>query len=53
MDMHMDRAWDTFWIKSQNGTLVALQMKSFGQKKFKFHEGLKSAILAIFQNGLE
>jgi hypothetical protein len=24
-------------------------MKSFGQKKFKFHAGIKSDILAIFQ----
>ena len=27
-------------------------MKSFGQKNFKFHPRVKSAILAIFQNGL-
>ena len=35
MDMHMDGAWDTFWIKSQNGTFIALQMKSFGPKKIQ------------------
>ena len=33
MDMHMDEAWGTFWIKSQNGTLIALQMNSIGTKK--------------------
>ena len=33
MDMHMDGAWGTFWIKSQNGTFIALQMKSFGPQK--------------------
>ena len=35
MDMHMDGAWGTFWIKSQNGTFIALQMKSFGLKKIQ------------------
>ena len=34
LNMHMDGAWDTFWIKSQNGTFLGLQMKSFGPKKF-------------------
>ena len=31
----MDEARDIFWIKSQNGTFIALQMKSFGPKKFQ------------------
>ena len=35
MDMHMDGAWDTFWIKSQNGTFIALQIKSFGSQKIQ------------------
>ena len=35
MDMQMDGAWGTFWIKSQNGTFIALQMKSFGPKKIQ------------------
>ena len=66
MDMHMDGAWDTFWVKSQNGTFIALQMKSFGTKYFQISStGLKvpiwqffwmgwdgHAILAIFLNGL-
>ena len=34
--MHMDGAWDTLWIKSQNGTFLALQIKAFGQKKIWF-----------------
>ena len=34
MYMHMDGAWDTFWIKSQNGTFIAFQMKAFGPKIF-------------------
>ena len=37
MDMHMDRALGTFWKKSQNGAFIALQIKSFGQKKIKLH----------------
>ena len=51
-DKHLDGAWDTFWIKSRNGTFSALQMKAFGPKKMNFMQGLKSAILAIFQSGL-
>ena len=35
MDMHKDRAWNTFRIKSYNGTFIALQIKSFGPKKFQ------------------
>ena len=37
----MDGARDTFWIKSLNGTFLALQIKSFGPKKFKLHVGVK------------
>ena len=35
MDMHMDGAWGTFWIKSQNGIFIVLQMKSFRLKKIQ------------------
>ena len=31
----LDKAWDIFWIKSNNGTFIAPQMKSFGPKKFQ------------------
>ena len=37
--------------KKQNGTFIALQMKSFGPIFSYFMQGLKSAILAIFSNG--
>ena len=46
LDKHLDGAWDKFWIQSQNGTFIALQMKAFGPKIFM--QGLKSAILAVF-----
>ena len=32
----LDRAWDIFWIKSNNGTFIAPQLKSFGRKKVPF-----------------
>ena len=32
----MDGARDIFWIKSLNGTFLALQIKAFGPKKFWF-----------------
>ena len=52
MDMHMDGAWDTFWIKSQNGTFIALQMKSFGPKKFKISStGKKVPFWQFFRMG--
>ena len=31
---HMDGARDIFWIKTLNGTFLALQIKAFGPKKF-------------------
>ena len=34
MDKHLDGAWDIFWIKSLNGTFIAL-------KKIKFLAGVK------------
>ena len=36
INKHMDRAGDIFWIKSLNGTFLALQIKSFGPKNFWF-----------------
>ena len=52
MDMHMDGAWDTFWIKSQNGTFIALQMKSFGPKKFQISSmGKKVPFWQFFRMG--
>ena len=52
MDMHMDGAWDTFWIKSQNGTFIALQMKSFGPKKFQISStGKKVPFWQFFRIG--
>ena len=36
INKHMDGARDTFWIKSLNGTFLALQIKSFGPKIFWF-----------------
>ena len=41
LDKHLDGALDKFWKKSQNGTFIALQMKAFGPKIFKFHAGVK------------
>ena len=35
LDKHLDGAWDKFWIKSQNGTFIALQMKDIGPKNFQ------------------
>ena len=35
MDKHLDGAWDKFWIKSQNGTFIALHMKAFGSNFFQ------------------
>ena len=52
MDMHMDGAWGTFWIKSQNGTFIALQMKSFGPKKFQISStGKKVPFWQFFRMG--
>ena len=52
MDMHMDGALDTFWIKSRNGTFIALQMKSFGQKKFQISStGKKVPFWQFFRVG--
>ena len=50
MDMHMDGAWGKFWIKSQNGTFITLQMKSFGPKKFQISsKGKKVPFCQVFR----
>ena len=36
INRHMDGARDIFWIKSVNGTFLALQIKAFGPKKIWF-----------------
>ena len=36
VNKHMDGARDIFWIKSLNGTFLALQIKAFGPKNFWF-----------------
>ena len=52
MDMHMDGAWDTFWIKSQNASSLALQMKSFGPKQFQISSmGKKVPFWQVFRMG--
>ena len=52
MDMHMDGAWGTFWIKSQNGTFIALQMKWFDPKKFQISfTGKKVPFWQFFRMG--
>ena len=35
-----------FWIKSNNGTFIAPQIKSFGPKNFKFHAQIKKCPFA-------
>jgi hypothetical protein len=51
-DKHLEGASDIFWIKSLNGAFLALQIKAFDPKISNFMQGLESAILAFFQNGL-
>ena len=54
MDMHMDGAWDTFWIKSQNGAFIALPMKSIGLKQFQISStGKKVPFWQFFRMGLD
>ena len=45
----MDGAGDIFWIKSLNGTFLALQIKTFGQKKkIDFHALVKKCHFGSF-----
>ena len=44
----MDGARDVFWIKSQNGTFLALQIKAFSPKKIKFHAWVKKCHFGNF-----
>ena len=48
IDKHMDGARDIFWIKSLNGTFLALQIKSFGPKNFDFHAWVKKCHFGNF-----
>ena len=41
----MDGAWDTFWIKSQNGTFLGLHL---AQKKFEFLAWVKKCHFGNF-----
>ena len=47
-DKHMDGASDIFWINSIKGAFIALQMKSFGPKKFKLHARVKKCHFGYF-----
>jgi hypothetical protein len=47
----MDGTCDIFWIKSINGTFIALQIKSFGPKKFKIQAGVKKCHFVNFLEG--
>ena len=44
----MDGARDIFWIKSLNGTFLALQIKAFGPKNFDFHAWVKKCHFGNF-----
>ena len=45
--IHLDGAWDRFWIKSQSGTFIALQMH-LAQKNFKLYAGVKKCHFGNF-----
>ena len=47
----MDGAWNKFWMKSQNGTFIPLQMKAFWAKNFKFHAGVRKSFWQFFRMG--
>ena len=44
----MDGALDTFWIKSQNVTFIALQIKSFGPQKIQISSSGKKVPFGQF-----
>ena len=51
MDIHMDGAWDTFSIKAQNDTFIALQMKKWSHlapQNSKFHSRVKKCHFGHF-----
>ena len=48
IEKHLDGAWDTFWLKSLNGTFTLQQKKAFGPIFFKFHAVFENV---IFQKG--
>ena len=48
----MDRARDIFWIKSQNGTFIALQIKALDPPKIESScRGSKLPFLPFFREG--
>ena len=48
----MDKHLDIFWIKSLNGTFLALQIKAFAPKKFKIScRGEKVPFWQFFRMG--
>ena len=47
----MDGACDIFWIKSINGTFIALQIKSFSPKKIKLHARVKKCFGNFSERG--
>ena len=48
INKHMDGARDIFWIKSLNGTFLALQIKAFGPNNFDFHAWVKKCHFGNF-----
>ena len=48
LDKDLDRARDKFWIKSLNGTLIELQMKTLCPPKIKFHAWVKKCHFGNF-----
>ena len=52
MYQHLDGLWDIFWIKLDNDTFTALQMKAFGSKIFKLHARVKKCHFGNFSKTL-
>ena len=46
--LHLDGAWDTFWIKSLNGTFIPLKRNNLARKKFKLYARVKKCHSGIF-----
>ena len=49
MDKHLDGAWDIFWIKSDNDTFTALQMKAFGPPNYINIPRVQKGHFAVFE----
>ena len=41
LDKHLDGAWDSFWLKLQYGSFIALQRKAFGPPKIRISYRVK------------